>query len=104
MKRTLWIAAAVVTSAFNSGAHMKLVNTKTNYVVVEFSNGKAQFHDRFLEIEMKETGIFIPPNVVHEYQGKETIYLGDPLFEKAFIEIYYPLCIANSIYQWQKTS
>lgn len=101
MKRTLFIASAAVAAAFNSGAKMKLINTKTNYVVVEFIDGKAQFHDRFLEVEMKETGILIPPNAVAEYMGKETIYLGDPLFERAFVEIYYPLCIANSVYQWQ---
>ena len=101
MKRTLWMTLAAAAIAFNNGTNMKLVNTKTNYVVVEFSNGKAKFHDRFLEIEMKETGILIPKNLASQYQGKETIYLDDPLFEKAFIEVYYPLCIANSVYQWQ---
>ena len=101
MKRSLFIASALVASAFNNGEPMKLINTKTGYVVVEFQNGKAAFHDRFLEAEMKETGIFIPPALAHDFEGKETIFLGEPLFEKAFVEVYYPLCIANSLYQWQ---
>ncbi len=95
----LLIAAALVAS---SGDFMKLVNTQTGYVVVEFQEGKAKFNDRFLEAEMKETGIFIPPISAKDFGGKEVIYLEDPLFEKAFREIYCPLSIANSIYQWQK--
>lgn len=103
MKRRILIAtAAALTAAFNSGELMKLINTKTGFVVVEFQNGKVQFHDRFLEAEMKETGILIPPIHLKEYDGKEVIYMGDPLFEKAFVEIYYPLCIAHSLYQWEK--
>ena len=101
MKRTLFLASATLASAFNNGEPMKLINTKTGYVVVELTNGKASFHDRFLEVEMKETGILIPPAMADEFEGKEVIYLGEPLFEKAFVEVYYPLCIAHSLYQWQ---
>jgi len=79
---------------------MKLINKKTGFIVVEFQKGKVQFHDRFLEAEMKETGILIPPAMTDQFEGKEVIFLGEPLFEKAFLEVYYPLCIANSVYQW----
>ena len=79
---------------------MKLINTKTGYIVVEFQQGKVHFNDRFLEAEMKETGIFIPPSHTSEY-GKETIFLEDVQFERAFKEIYYPLCIANLRYRWE---
>ncbi len=101
MKKAIFLAAAAIAAAFNHGEPMKLINTKTGYIVVEFENGKVQFHDRFLETEMKETGIFIPASMTSEFEGKEVVYLGDPLFEKAFVEVYYPLCIANSLYQWQ---
>lgn len=101
MKRTLFLAASAITAAFTNGEPMKLVNTKTGFVVVEFKAGKAEFHDRFLESEMQETGILVPPAMAKEFQDKEVIFLGDPLFEKAFIEIYYPYCIANVVYQWQ---
>ena len=101
MKRTLFLAASAIAAAFTNGEPMKLVNMKTGFVVVEFKEGKAEFHDRFLQAEMEETGILIPPAFAHSFEGKEEIHLGDPLFERAFIEIYYPLCIANSVYQWQ---
>lgn len=102
MKRTLFLAASAITAAFTNGENMKLVNTKTGFVVVEFQEGKVEFHDRFLKAEMEEGGILIPPIMQPNFNGKETIYLDDPLFEKAFVEVYYPLCIANVIYQWQK--
>lgn len=100
MKRTLFLATSAIAAALN-GEPMKLINTKTGFVVVEFKEGKAEFYDRFLEAEMKETGILIPSTWAKEFENKEVIYYGDPLFEKAFIEVYYPLCIANSLYQWQ---
>lgn len=101
MKRTLFLAASAITAAFSNGEDMKLVNTKTGFVVVEFKQGKVEFHDRFLEAEMKETGILIPPAMAKIFEEKEVVFLGDPLFEKAFVEVYYPLCIANAVYQWQ---
>ncbi len=101
MKRTLFLAASAIAAAFANGANMKLVNTKTGFIVVEFKEGKAEFYDRFLEAEMKETGILIPPAMIKAFGDKEVIFFGDPLFEKAFIEVYYPLCIANTLYQWQ---
>ncbi len=79
----------------------KLMNTETGSVVVEFVNGKVQFTDWFLEIEMKKNGIYIPPSMKQDFDGKEIVYMGDPVFERAFIDVYYPLCIANSLYQWQ---
>lgn len=102
MKRTLFLAASAITAAFANGENMKLVNTKTGFIVVEFKEGRAEFHDRFLEAEMKETGILIPSIMAQDFESKEVIFLGDPLFEKAFIEVYYPLCVANNVYQWQK--
>jgi hypothetical protein len=101
MKRTLFLATSAIATAFANGESMKLVNVKTGFVVVEFNQGKVAFHDRFLETEMKETGILIPPALASEYEGKEVIYLGDPLFEKAFIHVHFPHCFATSVYQWQ---
>ena len=101
MKRSLLLSSAAMIAAFNQEAPMKLVNMQTGYVVVEFQRGNAQFHDRFLEAEMKETGILIPPSMSSQFEEKEVIFLGEPLFEKAFVEVYYPLCIAHSLYQWQ---
>jgi hypothetical protein len=79
----------------------KLVNIETGSIIVEFINGEIRFGDRFLEIEMQQAGIYIPPSKTQDFDNKEIVYMVDPLFEKAFTEIYHPLCIANSLYQWQ---
>ena len=82
-------------------AWIYLVNMQTGYIVVRFNEGGAVFNDRFLEKEMRETGIEIPISLQPEFEGKAVIYLSDPLFEKAFQQVYYPFCIANELYQWQ---
>lgn len=102
MNRSLFLAAAAMIAFMNQGESMKLINTRTAFVVVEFQEGKVHFNDRFLETEMRESGILIPPILKDEFEGKEVIYLNDPLFEKAFKEVYYPFCIAHSLYQWQE--
>ncbi len=91
------LTLAIVLNLFGE----RLLNSETGSIVVEFMDGKIQFNDHFLEMEMKETGIYIPPSKAEEFGEKEIVYLGDPMFEKAFIDVYYPLCIANSLYQWQ---
>ena len=80
---------------------MKLVNTRTGFVVVEFKDGAAQFQDRFLEAEMRDRGISIPALRRADFGGKDTVYPGDPMFQKAFADIYVPLSIASPNYQWK---
>lgn len=108
MKNTLFVALFAVTSATSvlmSGDPMKLVNTQTGYTVVEFlDDGNIRFNDRFLEAEMKESGILIPPSLLDSFEGKEFVYFGDPLFERAFKEVYYPYSVSTSIYKWQPLS
>jgi hypothetical protein len=84
--------------ALANGETVKLVNKKTGFVVVEFLEGKAIFHDRFLEPEMRESGIAIPHELKPEFENKDRVLLEDPLFEKAFKEIYYRFYIPHSIY------
>lgn len=95
MKILIFLVLAV------TGFSDKLMNMETGSVVVEFINGHTRFGDLFLAIEMQQTGIYIPKFHQKDFEEKEIIYLGDPLFEKAFIEIYVPFCIANPLYQWQ---
>ncbi|HSX38622.1 MAG TPA: hypothetical protein VLE95_07320 [Chlamydiales bacterium] len=83
------------------GVSEKLVNMETGSIIVEFSNDTIRFHDYFLKAEMKQSGIYIPHFKKNYFDEKEIVYLGDPLFKKAFIEIYYPICIGNATYQWQ---
>lgn len=101
MKKALLITISAV--ALTHGDAVKLVNKKTGFVVVEFNDEKIQFNDRFLQAELTELGIDIPPAFRKSFNGKKKILIDDPLFQKAFIEVYYPLTIANSDYSWEKT-
>jgi hypothetical protein len=101
--RTKFLASFILAagSIFASGEDMKLVNTNTGFVVVEFKNGQPLFHDRFLKEEMADRGIAIPPSRKADFEGKDAVFPGDSLFQKAFAEIYVPLSIASPIYQWR---
>lgn len=97
MRIAIFLAFIPFLAAFDT----QLINVESGRLVVEFMEGNVQFFDPFMEEEMRETGIYIPPESLADFEDKKVVYLGDPLFEKAFIEIYYPLCIANPLYQWQ---
>lgn len=98
---TLLLSVSGATLACSNGEPMKLVNTKTGFVVIEFQKDGVHIHDRFLKTEMEETGILIPLAMRPQFGGKEVVLLGDPQFEQAFKDVYYPLCIANLLYRWE---
>jgi hypothetical protein len=93
------IVLLITVSAFLFGE--KLMNMETGSIVVEFRDGNVRFSDCFLELELQQNGIYIPSSMKPGFDNKEIVYMSDPMFEKAFLEVYYPLCIANSLYQWQ---
>lgn len=99
--RVLALLSLLIANSLYSSEVSQLVNANTGFVVVEFEDGIAHFHDPFLEAEMKEIGISIPFGRKGEFEGKEIVYLGDILFEKAFIDVYYPISIANPLYEWR---
>ena len=104
MKRHICHAIIIGMLPFGAiGESMKLVHSVTGFVVVEFSQeGKPAFNDRFLKAEMEEQGILIPPSMRTQFNNQEVVYLDDPLFSKAFVEVYFPLCIADPAYEWQR--
>lgn len=79
---------------------MKLVNKKNNQSIVEFSEEKTVFHNKFLEQEMRTLGIPIPHGLRGVFQGKDFIYLGDADFQKAFREVYYLVSMNHDQFQW----
>ena len=80
---------------------MKLVNTNSGFVVVEFVDHEPQFHDPILEMEMKEIGIAIPLVYRSEYDDRERVFFDDPLFEKAFRELFVKFKFDPKAYTWQ---
>jgi len=79
---------------------MRLVNKKTNQVVVEFTENSTIFHSKFLENEMKSMGILIPHGLRGIY-GKDCILLGEEHFQRAFKEVYYLTTMDPAHFFWQ---
>ncbi len=46
-------------------------------------------------------GIAIPLQLQEKYQQKAFVKLGDPLFQKAFCEIYCPQYFGSKEYEWK---
>jgi len=83
---------------------MKLINLKSQFVVVEVQDGQIRFYDRFLEKQMKGRGILIPPAMRGQYEGKAEVRLGDKDFLKAFQEIYVPAVFDPEVFAWKNLS
>lgn len=74
---------------FESQANvMKIVHKKTQKCLVEFKDGGAHFYDPILEKEMSHKGVYIPPFMRESFEGKTEVFPQDPLFQKAFLEVY----------------
>jgi hypothetical protein len=81
---------------------MRLVNLKTNQVIAEFEGTITKIHNKFLEKEMEEMGIAIPPGLRTFFGGKDVVYLQDSLFQKAFKEVYSLKAIEQSLARWEE--
>ena len=88
--------------ALNGEEVFKLINTKTEKTVVTFIGDKVEIHHPILAKELERFGIFIPPIFRETFEGKTAIFLGDPLFQKAFTDVYCPLVIADPAYIWKQ--
>lgn len=88
----------------NYGDAMQLVDKNTGKVIIEFKDEAVIFHSPFLEAQFEERGIPIPPALQPSFEGKQEIFLGELLFQKAFVEVYLPFYLAgaNSPYEWKK--
>lgn len=99
--KTLLALVGVLFGTAHGEDVLRLVNTKTDSVIVSFYENRAEIHHPILAKELENSGIFIPPYLREKFDGKTTVFLEDPLFQKAFVEVYYPLVIANPVYQWK---
>lgn len=107
MKKLYFISTLFVTGIFSlfvyfsSAAKSKLVNNNNGFVVIEFYNsGKIEIYDPVLRERFDEEGIFIPIEARDVFNGKESIFLSDPLFKKAFTDHYRAQCFSESVYTW----
>lgn len=81
---------------------MKLIHKPTRFIVAEMDNNSIIIKDPFLQKELKLKGIKIPPVLKDQFEGKTVVKMGDPLFPKAFKEIYLKLHMEESSYEWKE--
>jgi hypothetical protein len=100
-KAALLIATIIATNI--NGKDMKLVEKETGQAIIEFKDKAVIFHCHFLEKALREGGILIPPIMKRQFDGKEVVFVDDPLFEKAFVKVYWPMYMetANCPFGWQ---
>jgi len=79
-----------------------LIDTKTNEVLATLEGTRVIVPPgTVLEAEL-EKGIYIPPAMRANYQGREYVYRKDKLFAKAFEEIYCRMTLKHaSQYIWK---
>ncbi len=83
---------------------MKLIHKSTGFVVAEIQDGSIQIKDPFLAKELQLKGISIPIPLRSEFDGKSAIRMGDPLFVKAFREVYLRINMDEGSYEWSSTA
>lgn len=82
-----FIAALALASTIYS---VEIINPKTGFVDVEIQGDEVVIHNRFIKAELEQGGIAIPENLRAQFSGQELVQIADPLFGKAFLEIYSP--------------
>lgn len=80
---------------------MKLVHKETGAILAEFNDGIPTFHHRILKMEMEDCGILIPPYLRESFHNAKKIFPEDPLFEKAFREVYCVFTLPKNTFEWQ---
>jgi hypothetical protein len=83
---------------------MKLIHKQSGFVVAQQQDTALKINDPFLEKELKIKGITIPVALRKDYDGKSVIMMDDPLFPKAFKEVYMKLSMKEEMYQWTDNS
>ena len=82
------IAAILLVGTIYSGETTQIINPKTGFVDVEIANDEVVIHNRFIQADLEKNGIAIPDNLRSHYAEKAFVHLSDPLFKKAFCEVY----------------
>lgn len=80
---------------------MQLIHKTSKKPLIEFLKEQVLFYNPILEKMLRIQGIAIPLQLQEKYQQKAFVKLGDPLFQKAFCEIYCPQYFGSKEYEWK---
>ncbi|MBM3197732.1 MAG: hypothetical protein FJZ58_00560 [Chlamydiae bacterium] len=81
---------------------MKLVAINPYEVIAEFIEDRVVIHRPLLQKEMEKIGIAVPSYKRESFAGKAIVKLDDPLFAKAFQEVFFALKMNTALYRWEK--
>lgn len=79
---------------------MKLVHVKSNDPVVELNKSDTKIFSEIMDWDMKNNGIAIPEYLQEDYNDQFVVFFDDPLFQKAFKEVYYAFRMNHEEYKW----
>lgn len=79
---------------------MKLINVSSNAIIAEISGNKIYFASAMMEEDMALNGIAIPEYLQGDYNDQFLVLLDDPLFPKAFKEVYYKYRMNHEENKW----
>jgi len=82
--------------------YMRLFAIQNNECVAEFTSSKTVIHRPLLQKEMQKIGIAIPTYRQKSFEGKKIIKMDDPLFAKAFREIFFAHHMNTTLYRWEE--
>lgn len=74
----------------------KIYHPNGKEIIAELRDRVVILHRRELEKALRLTGITIPADLRSQYNDKQIIYPEDPLFPRAFKEIFYPNCLRET--------
>lgn len=81
---------------------MQLIHKQTGFVVAEEKTMAFAVKDPFLRKDLEINGITIPAPLRAQYEGKSVVKMSDPLFPKAFKEVYMKLHMKEGLYEWRE--
>lgn len=86
-------------SSMSDSVVRNLVNAHNQCVAVIYED-RVEFREGLpLKESLQTSGILIPEAKQRDFQGRKIVLLNDPLFTKAFVEIYFPSCLRESGYK-----
>jgi hypothetical protein len=99
---TFCVAAGLYTLFLLKRTCMDLIHVKSGYVMATTDGDKVTVKDPILYKELSLKGISIPQDKRNAYHEKKVVFMDDPLFPKAFRELYLKKDIDHAEFRWKK--
>lgn len=81
--------------------------TGNNRLIAIDQDDKIEIVDKEFQRTLGQSGISIPVFKRPSFEGRKVIYLDNTdsnLFRRAFLEVYYPMCLSKKTFIWEELS